>query len=1398
MQCVSCKSVNRPIARYCKKCGTEIKSVGSVRSQAPETDPGFSTIAGFDEIKKILQREITAFKNMKSAGVTYDLKNLSTVLIGNSGSGKSKMADTLAKVFFMNGIISKPTPYTVSAVGFADFVKNLTANLDSAKGGILFIDNAHQLVPSGYEPGQTIPIDKLYAELEKRDGDPIVVMAARPEGFRDYLNANQDVNNRFSLKLYLPDMNVDQMIELANWFIAEKKFTIQPEALKKLRKRMLFLYRNQQDPEQLMKLGKNGFLVNKEMNRIFSNHFTGSQFSQNPTTIVEEDITGELFEVKSTQEVLAELDDFIGMDGVKSFLKRMVELVQIQQKDAQTTGKEEVMGTHLVLTGNPGTGKTTLARKLGEVFASAGILTTGHVVDTDRSKLVGKYIGETPLLVQQAIDEAQGGVLLIDEAYTLKQDENDKYGQEAIDTLLKRMEDDRGKFVVIAAGYPKEMMNFINANPGMKSRVKDNFFNLPDYTPDQLLAIMKLFVKKGGFTLHADAEKRLLDLFTDRYKKRGKDFGNGRDVRNVYESMKLARAERLAAAPDQDYSFQFIAQDVPGESADLSAEGIHKLLEELNALTGLQEVKKEIYDLVDFLEAERMRAEAGGKKNDVNLHCVFLGSPGTGKTTVAKMMARIFKGLGILPKDDVIEVTDKDLVAGFVGQTGPQTNKIIDSAMGGVLFIDEAYTLAKTGGSGNNSFSSEAVDTLLKRMEDDRGKFIVIAAGYTDLMQDFLDANPGLDSRFTRKINFADYGVEELHTIMMSMFARAGLSVTKDAEERIIKHIDRIHRTRDKRFANARTVRNEFEKIVQQQSKRIVEQKRKGNTPDPVLILPEDIMVRGESANNLSVEELMKNLNALTGLHAVKEKILGLVDFLEAEQMRTAGGAKSKSLNLHFVFKGSPGTGKTTVARMLGSIFQQLGLLSTGQLIEVTDKDLVSSYVGQTAPLTNKVIDSAIGGVLFIDEAYTLSNKANGSGQEAIDTLLKRMEDDRGKFIVIAAGYTGPMEQFLDSNPGLDSRFTQKIIFEDYQPAELMEIMKSMIQSDRLRLDPAAENKLYRHLETIYQQKDNRFANARTVRNEFEEILQRQSKRLVAAKRKGETVDPSLIVSDDLPGRDEGPILSTEEILAELNQLTGLGRVKQEVRSLIDFIEIEKMRSSAGGNKTAINLHFLFKGRPGTGKTTVARILANLFRQMGLLSKGQLVEVDRKNLVGQYVGHTAKQTSEVVDSALGGILFVDEAYTLMPEETAGNDFGKEAIDTLLKRMEDDKGKFMVIAAGYTDAMERFVSANEGLASRFTKEIFFEDYQPEELMSIFEGMVQKKKLIIPPDDRSAIRSYFEEIYQNRDSQFANGRTVRNIFEKSLQKQASRLQEWKQSGRNIEEGINTLTREDIIDK
>jgi len=351
---------------------------------------------------------------------------------------------------------------------------------------------------------------------------------------------------------------------------------------------------------------------------------------------------------------------------------------------------------------------------------------------------------------------------------------------------------------------------------------------------------------------------------------------------------------------------------------------------------------------------------------------------------------------------------------------------------------------------------------------------------------------------------------------MLSMVNNEGLKIDEGAKEKLKGYLQGLHSSKDSRFANGRTVRNEFEKIMQVQSKRLVRQRKNSEEFDPMMLTADDVPGEKVNLSEDSIESLLLELNSLTGLTGVKSEIASQINFLEAEKLRAAAGGKKLNINLHFVFTGNPGTGKTTVARIVSRIFKGLGVLSKGQLIEVTDKDLVAGYVGQTSANTNKIIDSAIGGVLFIDEAYTLSKKQNSFGQEAIDTLLKRMEDDRGKFIVIAAGYSKEMEEFLNSNPGLDSRFTKKIDFEDYTPPELQKIMISMIANQGLKVDEEAEIKISSMLKAIYENKNNRFANGRTVRNEFEKILQNQSGRLVELNKNKEIFDPMLITTDDI------------------------------------------------------------------------------------------------------------------------------------------------------------------------------------------------------------------------------------------------------------------------------------------
>lgn len=265
------------------------------------------------------------------------------------------------------------------------------------------------------------------------------------------------------------------------------------------------------------------------------------------------------------------------------------------------------------------------------------------------------------------------------------------------------------------------------------------------------------------------------------------------------------------------------------------------------------------------------------------------------------------------------------------------------------------------------------------------------------------------------------------------------------------------------------------------------------------------------------------------------------------------------------------------------------------------------------------------------------------------------------------------------------------------------------------------------------------------------------------------TASPDRQSKQQVEADDNSATKSKEEYLEELNALIGMDTLKKDVKELISLVQMQKYRESNGLKSLPVSLHLVFTGNPGTGKTSVARILANIYREIGILSKGQLIEVDRADLVAGYVGQTAIKTKEKIQEAMGGILFIDEAYTLNKE---GNDFGQEAIDTLLKAMEDERDKFIVIAAGYPDLMETFINSNPGLRSRFNKTIYFPDYNSDELFEIFEKFCDDYDYYLSEEAANKIQEIIEEMENNKGNNFANARDVRNLFEKVISNQASR--------------------------
>lgn len=528
------------------------------------------------------------------------------------------------------------------------------------------------------------------------------------------------------------------------------------------------------------------------------------------------------------------------------------------------------------------------------------------------------------------------------------------------------------------------------------------------------------------------------------------------------------------------------------------------------------------------------------------------------------------------------------------------------------------------------------------------------------------------------------------------------------------------------------------------------------------------------------VHKRLAELDALIGLSEVKKEVATLVRLHQMAERRAQAGLPVPPLSRHLVFAGSPGTGKTTVARLYGRILAELGVIEKGQLIETGRADLVASVVGGTALKTSERFADAIGGVLFIDEAYTLAASATGGpdfGREAVDTLVKLMEDHRDEVVVIVAGYTHEMRSFLATNPGLASRFTRTIEFADYSAAELVAIVEGMCQAHDYRLEFETRNALFTYFERL--PRDAAFGNGRSARKVFEEMLGRQAYRL-AEEPELTTVAMTRLLPEDigeLPGGGIGAGAGAvdkdrvDELLSELHKMVGLDDVKHEVGNMVDLLASARQREAAGLPAHAMSRHLIFAGPPGTGKTTVARVYGQILAAMGVLQRGQVVEVARADLVASYVGQTAQRTADAFDRARGGVLFIDEAYTLSDRGGSSSDFGREAIDTLVKLMEDHRDEVVVIAAGYAEDMERFLAANQGLASRFSHRIRFGNYSTDELVTIINQHAAAAGFECDGQTISALRAHFANI--ERGPAFGNGRYARQVLDEAITRHAKRM-------------------------
>lgn len=779
---------------------------------------------------------------------------------------------------------------------------------------------------------------------------------------------------------------------------------------------------------------------------------------------------------------------------------------------------------HFVIKGNPGVGKTTVARLIGQIFYETGILKKGMTIEATREDLVDRYVGGTANRTREQIIESQESVLFIDDAYSLldKGDENN-YPKEAIDEIVAAMTNTKQyHFCMIMAGYPEPMDELLKMNSGLSSRFsKANILTIDDYPPELLKTIFISNCRKDGYRFwgEADGEDEPLDLdlfFKNMYEQRDRaNFGNARDVVSVAREAKMQSSLRddearcITRADFGSYEKYFEQHGVSS---------IDDIYAEIDQYVGLDFVK-DLFENVrlEILDAEDCRRR-GVKPDTYPDHYIFAGNPGTGKTTVGKMIGEFYHLMGVLGGSETLFADASELIGSHVGDS---KNKIVEKIQeaidhNSVLYIDEAYQIADT------AYSSEIVGAMMTKMTENAADFKMIFGMYSNRVEDFLKLNAGL-SRRVRIVEFPDYTPEQLVKIFDKTIESQGRTITDEAHHLIELLMEYKYNTRTESFGNAGDVKKlviDMKKLLLKRSSRASE------NVDRYQYTAEDIpadqldLIRNQ-INPRTFDDIMRDLNEQIGLSDLKEIILQ-----KQEQLLYArkSGKSTYGINPgYYFFVGNPGTGKSTSAKLFGECLRELGIVKTNNFYSCTAKDLIGQYVGETDKKTYELLKKSINGVLFIDEAYSLSYAESAHAdssfkKEALEQIIAFMDDPehRAKCCIILAGYEKDMQGLYRSNSGMRSRI-EEVHFRDYSPSEMYQIFALFCRKSDYSIADGVEEYYTPIFERMAHMEY--FSNGRTARTVFEKTASNLMRRVVHSDNltdeEAKTIQMTDLLSED-------------------------------------------------------------------------------------------------------------------------------------------------------------------------------------------------------------------------------------------------------------------------------------------
>ncbi|KAE8154703.1 P-loop containing nucleoside triphosphate hydrolase protein [Aspergillus avenaceus] len=745
-------------------------------------------------------------------------------------------------------------------------------------------------------------------------------------------------------------------------------------------------------------------------------------------------------------------------------------------------------------------------------------------------------------------------------------------------------------------------------------------------------------------------------------------------------------------------------------------------LDTLMGMIGLESVKQKFLDIKAQVDtAVRQNIDLKGER----FGSVLMGNPGTGKTTVANLYAKFLTSMGVLPGSFVEETTGSRLANDGVSGCEKRINTVLNNG-GGVLFIDEAYQLAQAQGSG-----LQVIDFLLGEVEKLTGKLVVILAGYRSHMEKFFAHNPGLPSRFPHELMFNDYDDDELRRILEYRLDKKYNGRMKVEEGmgglycRIVAR--RLGRQRGHEgFGNARAVENTCSQISERQAQRLKKERRTKPAVDDFFLTKEDL-IGPEPSNALQDCAAWKKLQSMIGLGTVKTALQALLDSMQFNYHRELSEKPILEFSLNKVFLGSPGTGKTSVAKLYGQILVDIGYLSNGEVVVKNPADFVGSVIGESEKNTKGILASTVGKVLVIDEAYGLygggTRHATGPQTDifrtaVIDTIVGEVQstpgDDR---CVLLLGYREQMsEMFQNVNPGLSRRFPMDsaFVFEDFTDDELGKILDLKLSQQGFETTHIGRKVA---LEVLSRARNRpNFGNAGAIDILLNDTKLSHQQRLSQGSN---FEDASQLTPEDFDkDYDRGDRAETNIPML----FAGTVGCEKLVKRLEAYRNtVKNMRLLGMDPKEQVPFNFLFRGPPGTGKTSTARKMGKVYYDMGLLASAEVNERSATDLIGQYIGQTGPKAQALLEESLGKVLLIDEAYRL-----AEGHFAKEAMDEIVDCITKPKffQKLIIILAGYDQDINRLMTTNPGLTSRFPESLEFNSLDPDSCTKLLTNLLRK--------------------------------------------------------------------------